>query len=460
MTRSDKNTKAEERYMENMQKWKTAYKERTDFSSKFTLKPEKTKGMIKGVAVTGTTQKDGSAEAEKKADSGVGSPSGGSELGVKCAEFAATWIGKVVYLFGAKNPETGYCDCSGFSKYVYQKTANINVGDGTGAQAGYGTEVKKEDALPGDMVMFQGTYRAGPSHVGVIYEGTKFVHCGGNDYTGGVKWGDLTEAYWVKHYLSIRRVIPDNDKGGNKPKPAEGGDKKDEKKEVKTVSADAKMDGEFIPDRVYQTDEEYVLQMYGGKIPENFTTCPDAPLLERPPASWIEGEYTYNPVKLNVMAGYFWPHTMNRANFLYQRIQWARKNSYKVFEKLDPQHFIHVSRHDGFEGNIYSPDAKRAFEIFRLKAKRDKLEILSGFRFSPTGLMSPHEAGCAIDVRVYGKKDAKELADIAWACGFRAMAIGGDIDAGTGFLHLDIGPKSQWGYDDIPIYLGPGRWDN
>ena len=56
----------------------------------------------------------------------------------------------------------------------------------------------------GDLVIFQGTYKAGASHVGIYAGSGKFVHCSSS---GGVKVSNLNDSYYVKHWQQGRRVL-------------------------------------------------------------------------------------------------------------------------------------------------------------------------------------------------------------------------------------------------------------
>lgn len=448
MARTDKQLSYEERYKDKMEKYKEVYKTRTDFASKFKLDLKKTKGLSLETIVNNTEGSTNNGSAEKPEGGDGVTIEGGSELGRKIAKEAIQWVGKVTYVFGAADVEGGKSDCSGFTSYVFNKVANVNIGRATTAQNKVGTLVKdREDALPGDLIMFQNTYRAGVSHVGIVVNWPNVVHCGSSK---GVAYAEVKSGnYYDEHFLSIRRVISDN--GSDTKKTDTDNPTAKAIKAFATTSATPTNPLEDVPD-------EYGMESFllNGKQP---TTTPGSPAdWVEPPLHWFGVGATYKPITVNQVAEHIRIPKGKRSLFFHQRIVWGTSTGFKQFEKLDPDHFVHIPRHDGFEGNLYSPDAAKAFEIFRLKSKREKLEILSGFRFSPQGLISPHEAGCAIDVRVYGEEDARKLADIAWACGFRSIAIGGDIEGGGGFIHMDIGPKNEWGYDNIPAYQGPGRW--
>ncbi|TNP18932.1 M23 family metallopeptidase [Bacillus tropicus] len=150
---------------------------------------------------------------------------------------------------------------------------------------------------------------------------------------------------------------------------------------------------------------------------------------------------------------------MTREYFLLNRVGWARTTKYEKMVPLNKERFIHSEKYDGHEGNLYSPDAKRLFESLLLKTQKPYFEVISGFRFSNPGQLSPHEAGCAIDILVRSIDEVREIADCAWQLGVRSIAIGGDFENNKGFIHIDIAPKGKdIKYDGVPIYGGPGKW--
>lgn len=116
---------------------------------------------------------------------------------------ARKWVGKLRYVFGGKSIVNGTGDCSGFTKYVYLKAANLNIGDGTSNQLTKGKRIDFADAKPGDVVFFAGTYRAGVSHVGVVTKKGWMV----NLQSYGCKEERYDAGYWKKYLLEVRRVL-------------------------------------------------------------------------------------------------------------------------------------------------------------------------------------------------------------------------------------------------------------
>lgn len=111
--------------------------------------------------------------------------------------------GNYPYVFGGSSPETSF-DCSGFVCWVINHCGNGWNVDRTTANGllSYCAEVKKEDAKPGDLIFFQGTYaEPGASHVGIVVGNNHFAHFGNPG-----KISDYTESYWVEHFLAIGRL--------------------------------------------------------------------------------------------------------------------------------------------------------------------------------------------------------------------------------------------------------------
>ena len=111
--------------------------------------------------------------------------------------------GNYPYVWGGSSPSTSF-DCSGFVCWVINNCGNGWSVERTSADGlrAYCAEVKKEDAKPGDLIFFQGTYAtSGASHVGIVLGNNKFAHFGDPG-----KISDYTGSYWVQHFLGIGRL--------------------------------------------------------------------------------------------------------------------------------------------------------------------------------------------------------------------------------------------------------------
>lgn len=141
-----------------------------------------------------------------------GNTSSGNTSGGNTATETVTVTGKAIvaeaekylgcpYVSGGASP-SGF-DCSGFVYYVlkqlgyspYRTCEDLNT---------MGTYVAKENLQPGDIVVFQNTYKAGISHVGIYVGNGQFIHSPNSRSV--VSYADLTTGYWANHYYSARRV--------------------------------------------------------------------------------------------------------------------------------------------------------------------------------------------------------------------------------------------------------------
>ncbi|MDP7991820.1 NlpC/P60 family protein [Bacillus sp. MHSD_36] len=98
------------------------------------------------------------------------------------------------YVWGSASPSNGGFDCSGFISYIY----------GVGRQdvAGYWNSVSKVSSpQPGDLVFFQGTYKPGPSHIGIYVGNGQMIHAGDK----GIAYSSLSSSYNQKHFLGYGR---------------------------------------------------------------------------------------------------------------------------------------------------------------------------------------------------------------------------------------------------------------
>lgn len=107
------------------------------------------------------------------------------------------------YVWGGSSPSTSF-DCSGYISWVINHSNNgWNVGrltcNGLAAQC---TLLRPEDAKPGDLIFFQGTYDTdGFSHVGLYVGNGMMIHCG-----NPIQYANITEPYWVAHFAAFGRL--------------------------------------------------------------------------------------------------------------------------------------------------------------------------------------------------------------------------------------------------------------
>ena len=105
------------------------------------------------------------------------------------------------YVWGGSSPSTSF-DCSGFISWVINHSG-WNVGRLT-AQGLYNicTPVTAEQAKPGDLVFFVGTYDTpGVSHVGLYVGNSVMLHCG-----DPISYTNLNSSYWQQHLYCYGRL--------------------------------------------------------------------------------------------------------------------------------------------------------------------------------------------------------------------------------------------------------------
>ena len=106
------------------------------------------------------------------------------------------------YVWGGSSPSTSF-DCSGFVSYVFTNSGVCNMGRLT-AQGIYDIcmPVSPEEARPGDIIFFTGTYDAGEpvTHVGIYAGDGQMIHCG-----NPIQYTSINSAYWQSHFYAFGR---------------------------------------------------------------------------------------------------------------------------------------------------------------------------------------------------------------------------------------------------------------
>ena len=106
------------------------------------------------------------------------------------------------YVWGGSSPSTSF-DCSGFVSWVINHSG-WDVGR-LGAQSLFNlcTPVSAENAKPGDLVFFTGTFDCDTpvSHCGIYVGGGMMIHAG-----SPISYADLSSSYWQEHLYSYARL--------------------------------------------------------------------------------------------------------------------------------------------------------------------------------------------------------------------------------------------------------------
>ena len=113
----------------------------------------------------------------------------------------------VPYRRGGSSEKTGF-DCSGFVRYLYEKSVGQILPRRAVDQARATEVIDRDELQPGDLVFFN-TMRRAFSHVGIYVGDGKFIHA---PRTGkAVDIADMRSAYWQKRFNGARRVPVNSD---------------------------------------------------------------------------------------------------------------------------------------------------------------------------------------------------------------------------------------------------------
>ncbi|MBX0332874.1 C40 family peptidase [Pontibacter sp. HSC-14F20] len=120
--------------------------------------------------------------------------------------YALTLMGTPYRYGGTSN--SGF-DCSGFTSHVFQEFG-VPVTRSSTTQSEDGIPVDRDEARPGDLVIFTGTNPQvrEPGHVGIVIsepgDTISFVHSSSN---GGVKISQVEGSGYDTRFLGVRRVL-------------------------------------------------------------------------------------------------------------------------------------------------------------------------------------------------------------------------------------------------------------
>ena len=163
-----------------------------------------TKGCVDGsylkiTSGTSSDLKNGSSSSTGKEDNNDGTVSSSSVQAV--INMVKRQVGKP-YVYGAAGPNS--FDCSGLTYYCYKNAAGITLNRSSAAQASNGRYVSKSELKPGDLIFFNsGTNRI--RHVGMYVGNGQFIHAPSPGKS--VKYENLYSSYYVKGYVTARRII-------------------------------------------------------------------------------------------------------------------------------------------------------------------------------------------------------------------------------------------------------------
>lgn len=94
-------------------------------------------------------------------------------------------------------------DCSGFVFTTFRDRFGLQLPRATRQQAKIGTEIDKDDLLPGDLVFFKTGSGENGLHVGIYDTDNQFIHA---STSMGVTRSSLNNVYWRKKFWQARRI--------------------------------------------------------------------------------------------------------------------------------------------------------------------------------------------------------------------------------------------------------------
>ena len=123
-------------------------------------------------------------------------------------DFAQTLIG-TPYAYGSMDPSIGF-DCSGFVNYVAAHF-NIKVPRSSVDFTNVGEEVNREEAMPGDLILFTGTDSTSTivGHIGIVTENPggqiEFIHSSSGKANGVTV--STVDGYYNSRFVKVIRLF-------------------------------------------------------------------------------------------------------------------------------------------------------------------------------------------------------------------------------------------------------------
>lgn len=108
----------------------------------------------------------------------------------------------ISYKWGGNTPTSGM-DCSGFIRYVYQKSLGISLPRTAAEQARVGKRIAIDELQPGDLMFFN-SRRGSNTHVGMYLGNNKFIQ---SPHTGDVIRISEFNDSWRKRFNGAKRII-------------------------------------------------------------------------------------------------------------------------------------------------------------------------------------------------------------------------------------------------------------
>jgi len=142
-----------------------------------------------------------------KGSAGGSAPSaGGGAKADQVIAIAKSYMGRVTYSYGTRNPSKLIFDCSSFTEFVFAKVG-VDLKWGTRLQKSQGSYVSKGNLAKGDLVFFDtiGSNNGVINHVGIYIGNGQVIH--DTPSVNGLLISSVNTGYWSTHYVTARRVL-------------------------------------------------------------------------------------------------------------------------------------------------------------------------------------------------------------------------------------------------------------
>lgn len=150
-------------------------------TSEINDKIEKAKSIV-------SSRKEAEARAATPSRGRLSVPSAGNAQAILNEAYAQ--LGKP-YVYGATGAQS--FDCSGFTQFVYENAAGVDISRTTYSQIGEGQSVSQDQLQPGDLVFTH------PGHVGIYVGNGQMIHA--------PQTGDVVKVGPVYSFYAARRII-------------------------------------------------------------------------------------------------------------------------------------------------------------------------------------------------------------------------------------------------------------
>jgi hypothetical protein len=436
MTRTNEQLSYEQRYIDKMKEWADAYKSRTDFASKFKLKPEKTKGYYD----------TGDPAALIPAGAGA-TPASGTD-----GETAGT-------VSGDNNKEKVW---NYFASLKFTEAAVAGVMGNIAVETGdtFNPKILQGGKGPGTGIIQWEDTRTGGS--GRWNELLAWAKSKGKD-----EWDIQTQLDWLWKEMQGRKMTADTygkmtdvtSATETFEKKVEGAGKPNMPKRIQYAQGYLKKYGKGSSGTAIATSDSSAKSL-SFPVTRDIASIRSATTTDTSDLVVTmdfpkEADLIVHAPMGKIRGGRYVPPTVSRIGYVANRLYNAKQNQWKGWASIDNTRFIHLG---GVQENLYAPEAQIAFSILYDNLRKDKIKVIQGFQPNKKeNVWSMHNVGMAIDIYVDNIYDAIYVADTAWYTGFRAIAIGGDKLDGTnpGFVHIDTGPQGYWPLNHHDTYKGP-----